>query len=174
MGTNSFEKYVGELALKANGKVVSSAKGAKAIGEHDDGTDLPFEHILFPPLSYKLRDEIEARHGRRIPDEYFDVLTVSNGGILFNKSLILLGYPHISDTFGQPIDFIYDDVYSRPKSVPNDWFAIGGYPISNEQNSLLMMAASGDIHMLAGNNKVCSWDGLFNFLNYFEVKQSLS
>ena len=117
------------------------------------------------------KESIENRHGRKIPDEYFSFLIHHNGGRLFRKRLVLMGYPVFGDTFGQPIDFVFEDVYSRPPNIPDHWFAIGGYATSDSNNSLLMAAKDGRIYLLIDNSPVNSWANLAACLQ--ELKSNL-
>jgi len=144
----SIEEFIDQLIATAVDDVVCTAVGGYGLGRFDDGTIVPYDHILYAPIDPSVRGAIEDRHGRKIPDLVWRFLRLHNGAQLFQKRITVFGYPSISDTIGQAIDFIFTDVYGRPAGIPDHWFSFGAFSMTKDKNALIFVDLDGQAYVM--------------------------
>jgi hypothetical protein len=88
-------------------------------------------HVLYARLSEADLDELAARTGRRLPEQYRQLLRETNGLSLFSGALYISGlrrsYERKGDAVWQPFAIEEANVLERPADAKPDYVFIGGY-----------------------------------------------
>lgn len=136
------------LDIVTQGGTHSFRSDAFLFGQASHVTPMAVQHKLFPPLSDKLIEELEAMLGLKLPQDLKDFYAETNGLNLFVKTLCIFGFREegVRRETLQPFDIVAANKNWQRSDFPSGWTVIGGYADGNDQ--LCLDAKSGTVYRI--------------------------
>lgn len=133
-----FEQIVSIIMRSESLGLEKLGNGALLIGRVPHVAPFARLHLLFKGLDEEKIKLMEHEIGRKIPTQFKDFLSLSNGMSIFSGSLSLYGYRNgysrEGDDSWQPFNFVSANTYEHPVDAYPHWIVIGGY---QEDGSIL-------------------------------------